>query len=183
MIESEIVYGLAALCFLLGFVALLLQKTYVDSQTNLPTEIELPLVGKLKSNFPALVFVVVGAFLAYVAWSRPPDLGEEQWTVTGSFLAPKGEEVKWQDGTLAILPKAFDSVELQDGHFQIQGSIPKGKRLEDVVTAIVYSNANVSAQINVGDEYKKFIAGQQSLLKSCDDNSREYLPETVDAFQ
>jgi hypothetical protein len=183
MTETEIIYALSGLCFVLGFIALLLQKTYVDSQTNQPTEIELPLVGKLKSNFPALIFVVVGTFLAYAAWSKPPDQGDEEWTITGSFLPPKGETVNWQEGTLAILPKTFDSVELQDGRFEIQGSIPKGKKFEDVVTAIIYSKDNVSAQINVGDEYKKFVAGEQSLLKSCDDNSREYSPETVDSFQ
>ena len=72
MTESTIIYLLAGLCFVLGFVALLKQKTYIDSQTNQPTEIELPFVGKLKSNFPALVFVVVGAFLAYSGWSKPP---------------------------------------------------------------------------------------------------------------
>lgn len=182
MTESQIVYGLAALCFLLGFAALLMQKIYIDSQTNQPTEIELPLVGKLKTNIPALVFVGIGAFLAYVAWSKPPDLGEEQWTITGSFLAPKGEAVKWEDGTLAVLPRAFESTPLQDGSFQIQGSIQKGKKFEDVATAIVYTNAKVSAQINVADEYNKLIAGKQSLLKTPGDNLRVYSSETVNVF-
>lgn len=74
-----------------------MQKTYIDSQTNEPTEIELPLIGRLRSNFPALVFVVVGALLAYAGWSKPPaDLGEEPWTITGSFVAPKDVPVKWE---------------------------------------------------------------------------------------
>ena len=60
MTESTIIYLLAGLCFVLGFVALLKQKTYIDSQTNQPTEIELPFVGKLTTNYPALGFVFIG---------------------------------------------------------------------------------------------------------------------------
>ena len=50
MTDSKIVYGLAALCFLPGFAVLLMQKVYIDSQTNQPTEVELPILGKLKTK-------------------------------------------------------------------------------------------------------------------------------------
>ena len=47
--------ALGALCVLLGFVALLSSKIYIDDKTNAPTEVELPIIGKLKSNCPALL--------------------------------------------------------------------------------------------------------------------------------
>jgi hypothetical protein len=34
-----IMYVLAGLCFILGAIALMMQKTYIDKQTNQPTEV------------------------------------------------------------------------------------------------------------------------------------------------
>jgi hypothetical protein len=183
MTDVQIIYSLTAFCFLLGFVALLKQKTYIDSQTNQPTDIELPLIGKLKSNYPALAFVIVGAFLAYAGWSKTPtDLGDDQWSITGSFVAPNNANVKWEDGNLVLLPRTFEPAELQDGRFMIQASIQKGKRFEDVVSAIVYTNGKVSAQINVEDEYNKRISGRPSLLQTHSKTSRDYAPQVVAVY-
>jgi len=183
MADGWIMYGLAGLSLVLGFVALLGQKIYIDSQTNQPTEVELPLVGKLKTNYPALAFVLVGAFLAAYTWSKPRDLGEEQWTITGSFLPPAGENVVWEQGTLVLLPKAFDAAMAPNGTFQITGSIPKGKRFEEVVTSIMYTNGKVSGQINVSEEYRKYDAHETSLVKSAGDKLREYSPATLVVYE
>src|ERR1700739_2244340 len=162
MTDGWIMYGLAAFCFILGFAALLAQKTYVDTQTNQPTEVELPLVGKLKTNYPALVFVAVGAFLAAFTWSKPRNLGEEEWTITGSLRQPAGEALKWEDGALVLLPKAFDVALPPNGTFQITGSIPQGKQFEDIVTSILYTNGKVSGQINGRKRFKKVYARQHT---------------------
>lgn len=183
MTEGWIMYGLAAFSLVLGFVALLAQKTYVDTRTNQPTEIELPLVGKLKTNYPALVFVAVGTFLAAYTWSKPRDLGEEQWTITGSLRQPKGETIKWEGGTLILLPKAFDVAVAPNGTFQIVGSIPKGDKFEDVITSIMYTNGKVSGQINVAEEYRKFQAHEPSLVKSMGDRLREYSPVILTVYE
>jgi hypothetical protein len=181
MAESEIIYGLAAFCFLLGFIALLKQKTYVDSQTNRPTEVELPLVGKLKSNYPALVFVAVGAFLAYLGGSKPSvELGEEDWTIIGSFVAPKNVTVKWEEGNLALMPNSVHPAVHSDGNFEIQVSIPKGKTFEDIVSAIIYTNGPVSGRIDVVDEFTKRENG--SLPQSEPARSRHYSPQPVTVY-
>jgi hypothetical protein len=67
-LEMILKYGFAVLLAVLGLVALLKQKTYLDSKTGQPTQIEIPLIGKMKTNYPALIFV----FLAVVVLVIPP---------------------------------------------------------------------------------------------------------------
>jgi hypothetical protein len=47
-----------------GVVALLKQKVMVDDKGQV-TEIEIPLLGKFRSNYPSLAAIVIGALLAY----------------------------------------------------------------------------------------------------------------------
>ena len=49
-----------------GVIALFTQKVVVDSAGHV-TEIEIPLLGKFKSNYPSLAAVVIGALLAGLA--------------------------------------------------------------------------------------------------------------------
>ena len=71
MIIILLKYFLAAILIILGFIALLRQKTYIDSKTKQPTEIEITKLGKFKSNYPALAFVVLGFVLAFFVGSIP----------------------------------------------------------------------------------------------------------------
>jgi hypothetical protein len=66
------VFGMT--CVVMGFFALLKQKLYIDSKTNKATEVSLPIVGKMKTNYPALVFVLVGFAAMYPIYSfKQPD--------------------------------------------------------------------------------------------------------------
>jgi hypothetical protein len=183
MTGELILYALAGFCFLLGFVALLVQKTYIDSTTNQPTEIVLPLIGKLKTNFPALAFVLIGAFVACFTWSKTSELGQEPWVISGSFQAPPGKAVKWEEGALALVPKAFEAAPDRGGGFQITGLIPKGKKFEDVITEIIYTNGTFTGRINLVEEYKKHIARQQSLIKDAGANYRDYSTVLVTTYE
>ena len=49
--------GISILLIILGFIALLKQKTYIDSKTQQPTKIKLPFFGEMITNFPALIFI------------------------------------------------------------------------------------------------------------------------------
>ena len=60
-----ILYAIAALSIILGFIALIKQKVYLDKDTKKQTELEIPILGKLKTNYPSLVFVFLGFFLVY----------------------------------------------------------------------------------------------------------------------
>ena len=46
--------GVGAGLIVLGFFALLAQRIYIDSGTLTASEIEIPFLGKMKANFPAL---------------------------------------------------------------------------------------------------------------------------------
>lgn len=63
-------YSLSGLSIILGFIALLKQRTYIDADTKQPTEIEVPIFGKLKSNYPALIFVFLGFDASIFAYDR-----------------------------------------------------------------------------------------------------------------
>jgi hypothetical protein len=51
---------LGTLGFLLGLIALLTSRIYIDKASNSTVEVDVPLLGKLKGNYPALVFVLLG---------------------------------------------------------------------------------------------------------------------------
>lgn len=172
LINAWVPYTLAGLCMILGFIALLLQKTYIDSQTSQLTEVDLPLVGKLKTNYPALAFVIFGVFLAGYTLSKTTDVGTDLWDVQGSFLAPPGAAVtwKWEDGVLTGLPKDAEFVPYQNGSFRIQANVPHGKSFADVYSTIMYTNGPVMAEINVQD---------MSLIKFRGERKLEYVPVPV----
>ena len=77
-----IAFSLASISILLGFIALLKQKTYLDSKTNQPTDVEVPLVGRLKTNYPALVFVFLGFCLAFYVVHKSLPQKEIIWKIT-----------------------------------------------------------------------------------------------------
>lgn len=181
--DALVMYALAALSFVLGFAALFMQKNYIDSRSNQVTEIELPLVGKLKTNYPALVFVMVGFALAVVVWMNPRDLGEEEWTITGSMKLPESEKVKWEEGSIVVLPRGFQGAPEKTGTFTISGHIPKGKKFEDVASTIMYSHPDVSGHIDVLQEYRKYVARDPTtLLKNADNRIRDYSSMDFDVF-
>jgi len=45
---------------ILGFIALLSSRIYIDQPSNSTGEVEVPFLGKPKGNYPALVFVLLG---------------------------------------------------------------------------------------------------------------------------
>ncbi|GFO81577.1 hypothetical protein [Methyloceanibacter sp.] len=55
---------IALVAVLGGVLALLKQKVVVDESGHV-TEIEIPLIGRFRSNYPSIVAVAIGAVLAY----------------------------------------------------------------------------------------------------------------------
>jgi hypothetical protein len=62
--------AIGGLLLILGSIVLLsLRKTLVDKETSQPTEIEVPLLGKVRVNSPALVLFAVGIIpLVFAVW-------------------------------------------------------------------------------------------------------------------
>ncbi len=120
---------ICVLAMLLGFVALLRQKTYLDPKTNAPIEIELPLVGRMKANYPALTFIFVAAFFGFLAYSSQ-EIQPNQWSVTGSVGYADGTQLKqadWAALRITIDPVLYESTvnKRSAGHFTIAPALPK----------------------------------------------------------
>jgi hypothetical protein len=77
---ADISIGLYYLPCLAGFIMVVggmwliwKEKIYIDRETKEPIEIELPIIGKLKTNIPALVLFVIGFVLCiYPMLKNPP---------------------------------------------------------------------------------------------------------------
>jgi hypothetical protein len=181
-----VMYALAGLCFVLGAIALMKQKTYIDTETNEPTEVEIPIVGKLKTNYPALVFVVIGGVLAAIPWYKEcpvkAEVEKQSWVITGRFLPPPGENLKMEAGVLVLSPKDFDSVPFPNGTFKIVGNIQKDKKIEDVVDSISYTNGRFSGFIVLSNEYNNFKNGKPSLIETAGERYRNYKPFALTGF-
>lgn len=162
--------ALGALCLVFGFVPLLLTRTYIDKDSNTATEIEIPFFGKLKSTYPALVFVLAGpAIVAYAINShreiqinlvnsnaeterqrnaqksaenvaRLSATGDEDWVVTGRLKSADGRKVDWDRGVLSLFGGSPDVSFRPDGAFTIRLRLKRGVELEDYVQRIDYSN-------------------------------------------
>lgn len=73
LISALALFGLAGGTLLLGVIYMYKQKIYFDKDENAITVIEVPFLGKLKANFPAIVFCFIGlgfGLLGYKVWEN-----------------------------------------------------------------------------------------------------------------
>lgn len=181
MHSSILMFSLSGFSIFLGFIALFFQKTYIDSKTNQITEIDIPIMGKMKTNYPALIFVFLGGFLAFYAFYKSPQSPQKiPWEITGSFKA--NDKIDWQDGTLRVFPTDFEVTANPDGTFKITASLEEGRTFEDVVQRIDYSHHYGSIQIYPQAEYNAYRAQKDTLIKIATKNSREYKQVPLQEF-
>ena len=144
MIEY-ICLGISVTSIVLGFIALLKQKNYLDPHTKKPTSIELPFFGKSKmvTNFPALIFVFLGFVAVFIILFKPNSKPNEvDWNIQGRFILPEGDStrVNWLNGVLTIKPKKFETSVYKSGKFQINVKIEEGIKFKDYCEYIEYSS-------------------------------------------
>lgn len=179
-------FAISAACIVLGFVALVTQKIYLDSATGQPTEVEVAPLGKLKSNYPALVFVVFGIALAFYTLKESSETERSkpltQWTLKGSFSPPNGKAIEWSKGTLTLLPSNVRQVVSEQGTFEITALIEEGKALEDIYEKLDYSTNEASAWINLRKERQAYIDNKPSAIKDMTNHTRDYQPIEVEFY-
>ena len=180
MLGQSAMYILSFFVISLGGISLFIQKIYKLDEKGGETVIELPFVGKLTTNYPALGFVFIGAAMAIFTFSRTNVAGAEKWFVTGQFTPPRSKDVAWKSGVVSVDPKAFDTKILGDGTFTIEGDLKGGETFEDAVRQITYQNEHFLGRILVQeayDDYKKNLP--TSILRSATDTGRSYKPVEV----
>lgn len=176
-------YGFAFAAVFLGFVALLKQKTYIDRHTRQPTEIELPLVGKMKTNAPALAFVFLGVAVALVAFEKSYPPKKVEWTVQGSFKKVPGKQIDWPTGTLALHPTDFKPEVSTAGTFTITAMIEEGRSFEEAIELIDYSHPSGSVQLSPKQEYSRYLEHDtSSLVQATTETTRRFKPLTLTVF-
>lgn len=174
---------LAGLMMILGFIALLSSKIYVSDDTHSPTEFEVPILGKLKTNYPALVFAIVGFALAAYAMNTEQ---LDQWKISGRLLPPADASgpIDWKSGHIELTPvlqRAF----LDDfGRFDVYVNLKHGINFEDYIQTIDYSNGPVSVQIDTSRALESFEQhANDSFLEQRTSNTRTYKPVSVKRWQ
>jgi hypothetical protein len=99
---------IAALTAAGGVAALITQKVFVDRDGHV-TEIELPLLGKLRTNYPSLVAVALGVALAYMVLNKIT-LKPEMIPITAKILVEHpGSEISPQV-FVGVIPQAYHVV-------------------------------------------------------------------------
>jgi hypothetical protein len=111
--------GAGVLLLLMTMLLIGLRRIYVDARTGEPIEFEFPVIGKIKTQAPAIVLVLVGAALVVVPLSRPTvqratlegDVDTGGKTVTVLVVAlPHYEETLTQSGHFSLpLPLIEDA--------------------------------------------------------------------------
>jgi len=183
-------YVLSALVLVLGGVSLFVQKIYkVEKETGEKTEIDLPFLGKLKTNYPALAFAFIGAVMGIYTFSKTLEVKsktlevKDQWKIIGQFKAPSSVTVNWPAGVLSVFP-SFNYQIFPNGGFELYMNIPKRSKLEDIIEQISYNNRStdtfISARIDVKKEYNSFINKESTNLEVSGDKSRKYKTIEVD---
>ena len=187
---KDIAYSLlaiSALVFILGFVALLRQKTYLDSSTNLKTEIEVPFFGRMATNFPALVFAFIGAALAFVTASRSsvtPDV--KVWSVRGPAVQfADGTEINQADWDahfkVHISPKSDAwNVQTPKGRFTLMLPLIDGNTFEKAVQEVILEydgEPYLTCSLVPEQEYKAWDNPQtraNSIISNASDGVRQF---------
>ncbi len=191
-------FGLAALALVLGFIALLKQRTYLDAKTLKPLQIDIPLFGKnmkMRTNYPALVFVFLAFGLVIYALRIEQSLGAgaakdkscpTEWDVEGRFTDPNVND--WnRTGSFDLYPsQPFWPPQPVDrnGHFRIRVTIDSNKTFEDAVEFIKYIHSEGEAIIYPSREYTVYEKrGEGSNLESATPHSRKYKALPLERFQ
>lgn len=197
MADAYFVYVIAAMSITFGFIALLRQKTYIIEDPEKPgdsrTEIELPFMSKvlkLKTNYPSLLFVLVGFVLTWTAAAKVPESGPcepsppKKWKISGTLTHSGGDAINWEQGTLAVHPTDIViNGPNEFGRFEIWVDIDSDKTFEKGIESITYTNGPFSKAIIPADEMKKFEAEDPgTLIQSATDTERKYKPVTLDSF-
>jgi hypothetical protein len=183
MLAQIIMYIISISSIVLGFVALLKQKTYLDSETKQPTEIEISKFGKLKTNYPALVFVFLGFVAAFFAFQKSQVKEKAQWIIQGSLVDTSHRIKDWSDGEFKVIPTSADArIDNSSGKYTISIDIDKGRRFEDEIKCIIYSNKYGNAQLYPGKEYNDWLHKKPSLLSNDVEFTRFYKPLLLSNF-
>ena len=174
-----VAFAIATLLIVLGFIALLTQKIYLDSTTQQPITIEVPFVGKMAANVPSLAFVFFGFALAVYGIEHYSQK-DVKWKITAT-LKPDAPISNWQGLRVSVFPVDTDvDLDRETGRFSFDLQIPDGQTFESVVSTVFIDADFGAASLVPRDAMDLRNNKQQSMLTSTTDTTRVYtVPFTV----
>jgi hypothetical protein len=185
--NAFIANAIAVLLILLGFAALLMQKTYVDSSTRTVTSVELPLLGKLQTNYPALVFVFLGSGLSFFVFRAGVGADVKRpWTLTGSLKLPPHNDTKvdWKKTVVTVTPSdVWPDPVTDDGKYTIHANLPGGMPVEKAFDKLNFSNPGASTSIYVKQAHDDYGSSRElSGLENISGHTWTFKPKVVDVY-
>jgi hypothetical protein len=193
------ILALSTLSFVLGFAALLSSKIYVTRGAKTRTVVHVPLIGRMTTNYPALVFVFIGAALAWLALERNFALEKQQleqnlalekqkldkprpveWTVSGQLQTPDRRIVDWRAGRIAIIPEGYHATVESNGRFHLSLQIEEGQTFESFVELVDYTASFGSVQFVPDDDFQAYQRDKDtSMLEVVTPTTRKYKPRDI----
>jgi hypothetical protein len=182
------ILALATLSFVLGFAALLSSKIYVTRGAKTRTVVHVPLLGRMTTNYPALVFVFIGGALAWLALEHNFALEKQkldkpravEWTVSGQLQTPDRRMVDWKAGRIAIIPEGYHATVESNGRFQLSLQIEEGQTFESLVELVDYTASFGSVQFVPNDEFLAYQRDKDaSTLEVVTPTTRKYKPRDI----
>jgi len=132
-----------------------MRRIYIDSQTNSPTEFEFPLLGKLKTQSPALFLVAAGLMLTSYAVYQDAALRKDSLTavIPGTLEGNIDLQGTTADVLVITLPGQYQSQRQSSGTFKIPVPLIPGADYQVVYEVnrhifpvhSEYSNGNIKA--------------------------------------
>ena len=177
-----ITFSFALVPVILGFIALLKQKTYLDATNQQPVEVEVPLFGKLKTNYPALVFVVLGFALAFTAFDKSYPPKPVQWHISGTLKHPENRQIVWSEGILSFEPNELQITLSDQGPFTVDASVEEGKSFADIYETLDYTNSIGSVHLDLKKEIEHYRRGEASLIASSTEHTLAFKPLEITLY-
>ena len=160
-------YSIAALSIILGFVALLTQRIYIDKDTKQKIDFSIPFFGRIKTNYPALVFTILGFWLIYYVTDKCYPPKQIDWILEGYLISENS--INFDDGTLHIHPSNIETYVSENkgikGKFCIDIWVDENKSIDEAVEYISYDHdTGGSIKIILADELNKYNHGDMSSM-------------------
>jgi hypothetical protein len=178
-----VIYGIGTLVVLLGFLALLAQKIYI-AEDGKPTEVELPILGKMRTNYPALIFAFLGVGLLFYGISKCYPPRTIRWEISGQLETWGRKDLDFEKVTIAVFPRNLDLEVKSNGRFVMRLDIPEGETFEGAVQRIDFSHPSASGELVPSGEWNAYEQNpERSKLLGRTVTTRQYKPIPLLVFE
>lgn len=167
LIIAVIALGAAVIAIIGGVVALFKQRVIVDKDSKEVIEIELPGIGKFKTNYPSLGAMGIGMLLvlAVLMWF---DVKIEKipFTATVTVNSPNSLERKTADVFLGVIPQRYRRSQsgVNTGEpVDIELTVDKGEEYDVIVytPVSIHSNGTVQRVMQFGPMKTEYANGHE----------------------